>query len=341
MIFHLAVKAKYEVIALNFSKDVTKESILKELNTKSFVYILVSDKGNISLNYEIPGERSVERLGLYAKDKMIDLRNEILTSSKQKLLKFLLATGIIDRTWKLKKDSQDVTEDFDFFLDPRNALTRSFNGKLSLYHGTSSQDWDSIKKKGLVPLLYGSNMQPGFESRFKHEGNLKVLYLTGDFYKAKQYARTRCTSIQIKAKREGKETHEDRFGIWIDKKQITPVVLRVAIPNINNLVADDDYINSFARDVAYKLWENKSETEKKDLIPKLKKARPDLSHNWAGWDDPTNQVMIWRETDEGFKEVMSHIPKAKYKEWFNSLIEGDNQVGYRGIIPPKFIKREI
>jgi hypothetical protein len=218
-------------------------------------------------------------------------------------------------------------------------LTRAIRGNFILYHGTSSEDWEKIKTKGLVPLFHGSNQKGGFESREKHPENTKVLYLASSKDTALHYAKARCSSLKIQAKREGKNTMDDYggHGVHIDGVHVYPVVLEVHVPDVARLVADDDYVNEMARALSRKIWSEKEDQEKKAILEKLKASRTDLSPDWRNWHDPLVQQMLWRETDEGFKEIMSHIPKERYTQWFESLKQS-KQVGYRGIIPPKFLK---
>ena len=341
----VAKKYALKVLALTFATD--KEQIIEDLNKDGVVFLEVH-KDKIFTTLDAPRERRDARITLEKRDKK-KVSIDILTPATQKILKKLKDEGIIDNTWEIESGRSyhvkpEKTE-FDFFLNPKNTLTQAFNGKLTMYHGTSSEDYDKIKTKGLVPLYHGSNVQPGFESRFKHEKNTKVLYLTSDISAAEQYAITRCDSLGREYKKKGASvipglSSFEGFHVKMDDgkyKNIYPVVLSVTIPDIKNLVADDDYINDFARKIADEIWEKKPEEEKTRIIDKLKKERTDLTPDWKGWRDPTHQVMLWRETEEGFSEILSKMPKSRYSEWLKSLVE-KSQLGYRGVIPPKFIQ---
>jgi hypothetical protein len=327
----------------------SKQEIIDNLEKNHAVFLTLTDKGNIFLSINAPDDEKTKcRITLVKEnsEKIIQIDdNKTAYPETQKLLKALIANGIIDKSWKVRQSNfsrhYDSPEfEFYFFLDPRNTLTRSFNSSLTLYHGTSSEDWEKIKKTGLVPLFYGSNTEHGFESRYKHAGNEKVLYLAKTLNDAYNYGKTRCNSLKNKAKRAGeKKLWDERSGdgFWLNDKLVSIVVLEVTIPDISKLVADDDYINELARDAADQIWENKPDNEKEIIVEKLKKKHADIDSKWNGWRDPTHQVMLWRETDEGFAEIMKHVPKKHYQEWFES-IKQKKQVGYKGIIPPKFLK---
>jgi len=289
-----------------------------------------------SLYPDASWRRSI-KLTVVPAEKEISIRQSsfgnTLLPKVQQALRSLRDAKIIDNTWKIRttREASYYDEFGKFSIKPNPIDTQGLDAlvdkairlspitkNMVLYHGTSSLDWVTIQKVGLHPLGYGTNIQPGSESRAKHKGNYKVLYLAGSIEKAMQYAKTRVDDQKRKNK------------IY----DIEPVVLEIQVPDPARLVADDDVVNNIASNIANKLWKSKSTQEQKDIMNNLSQIK--------GFEvkDPTIGMMLWRETDEGFNEVMSKIPNSVFKTWKASLIR-ENQVGYKGIIPPKFIKRVL
>jgi type III restriction enzyme len=72
-----------------------------------------------------------------------------------------------------------------------------------------------------------------------------------------------------------------------------------------------------------------AEKEKQRLTKQMSKDR--------GFDVSGYPDMIWRETDDGFKEILSHLDPNLYKLWYEDLLSS-NQVAYSGRIPIRFIQ---
>lgn len=324
-----------KILVTALFKGYTDAEFDAKLKEDGMIYLFVDSQNHVRIDDMQKGKRRAT-ITLYPKGKELKLREgtvgDKIQPATQQLLQFLRKEKIIDDSWKVRGDEYSkyvgydfktfpskYSKDFDFLTDQRNRLTDGIKD-IRLYHGTSSQDWEKIQKVGLFPLNKGTNKEGGFESRHKHEGNENVLYLTGSLKAAQQYAQTRCSSLENKAKKAGKYI------------KLEPIVLEVRIPDARKLVADDDIVNGVAREQARKLWDKKSDAEKADLKAKLTES--------AGFevrDDSTAQ-MLWRETDAGFNEIMKTIPKMIYKAWLASL-KRQNQVGYRGRIPASFITK--
>lgn len=289
------------------------------------------------------GWRRSLKITLWAKTKTIDIRSgsvgENLKPKVQQAIRSLRDAGIVDNTWTIKTARQAAyyNDEGKYTYLPNtvdekgiDALTDKMlrlspvTKDMILYHGTSTMDWTKIQKVGLHPLGYGTNTQYGSESRFKHEGNTKVLYLAGTPDKAMNYAKTRVTDWNIKLRKSEYITAQDGSN--------DPVILQVQVPDVGRLVADDDIVNELARKIARKLWAAKTPEDQQAIMAELSKQR--------GFEvkDPSVGMMLWRETDEGFAEIFAKVPPRIFKAWKASL-NRENQVGYRGIIPPKFIKR--
>lgn len=260
---------------------------------------------------------------------------EYLLPRIQQSLQALRDAGIIDDSWKISTRSSygyypaddnkyrtlpeplddkslDQLADKAIRLSP---VTRN----LIFYHGTSGTEWQRIQKVGLHPLFMGSNQQRGGESRGKYESNERVLYLASSVDKALQYAKNR--------------SHSNNYRLhgssYISTDNNEPVVLQVQIPDPAKLVADDDLIIQLAQRISRRLWYGKSQEERQRITHEI-----NLKQN-LNVDADTAQL-LWREGD-GFSEIMQRLPKRAFGLWLASL-KRNNQVGYRGIIPPRFIK---
>jgi hypothetical protein len=281
------------------------------------------------------------KITLIPKKKEIQFREgsvgESLKPKVQQALRTLRDKNIIDNTWKItttRQAAQNVGNKFVHYTNPidekgLDALTdkalrlTNITKDMVFYHGTSTLDFEKIKKVGLHPLGYGSNTQYGSESRGKHEGNNKVLYLAGSVSKALDYAKLRVADWN-------KKLHGSEY---IYDQNNDAIVLAVQIPDPARLVADDDAVNEVARRVASSIWKNKSKEDREAICNKLSQEKGFKVNNDSG-------EFLWRETEEGFAEIMSKIPSRIFKTWKASLQRRD-QVGYKGIIPPKFIKKVI
>lgn len=288
---------------------------------------------------DVSWRRKVE-MTVQPSKKELDFRmgsvGESLKPKVQQALRALRDAGIIDNTWTIKTTRQAsgyVQGTFTNFPNPvdergLDALAdkairlTAVTKDIVLYHGTSLRDWEQIQRVGLHPLGFGTNNQHGSESRGKHEGNTKVLYLAGTQDKALDYAKLRLADQN--RKRSGNEHIKDYDN--------EAVVLAVHVPDPGKLVADDDVVNRMARDISRKLWKAKPPEEKQAIMAQVGQQR--------GFEvkDTTVGEMLWRETDAGFAEIFRLIPPAIFKTWKSSLFR-ENQVGYKGFIPPKFIKR--
>ena len=311
------------------------------------------DKTDPEYHPDSSWRRSI-KITLVPKKKEIQFRQgsvgETLKPKVQQALRSLRDAGIIDSTWTIRTASEASGYVDGKFTSFKNEIDKKTLDELVdkairlspitkdivLYHGTSSIDWEKIQKVGLHPLGYGTNKEGGTESRAKHEGNTKVLYLAGSEQKAMDYAKSRVDD-------QNKKRHGSPF---IYTKDNEPIVLAVRVPDPNKLVADDDLVNGVARNIARKIWKAKPEDEKKRIIADLieKQQTPKASLSVFGYDNDSSKwdiaEMLWRETEEGFSEIMAELPKSLFKAWKASLTR-ENQVGYKGIIPPKFIRRVL
>jgi len=359
-------------LELKSSPEVLQQ-IRADLSKEGFVSIGVDDVGNISLNdprFQNHGKplrfnRRMDRIFLNDnKTISIDTIGSTIKPAVQKLIKFLLQNNIIDNTWSFN-DNRGIGEfigyKFTHFPDeladksPEEVtsiepFSRAIS-KLILFHGTSQKDWEKIQKFGaLTPLFIGSSQVKGFESRAKHWGNKKLLYLATDRKDAWEYAKTRASGVMLDIEKQLErriKIAEDQ-GDWEKSAKLTrelqqigssrhdsachrpvkPVLLRVRIPDLSKLRADDDVVNSNMRKIGRWLWNRKSQDEKKEAIARMDKQ--------VGFETASMANHIWSNT-EGYEQIISKLPSRIYKAWYASIIRSQ-QVAYQGSIPIRFIE---
>lgn len=328
------------------------QQIKEKLEKDKYATIWLDGNGNVQIDYPEQGDlsrpkfRKIYRtkMSIQPEDKIVhfEIIGDKINAGHKKLLKFLMDSNIIDDTWKVqngKSVSEYIGYDFTKFYDkdiPTKPSDVSNLDVLSpnidnivLYHGTSEYDWDKIQKKGvLYPLFIGSNQEYGSESRFKHEYNKDLLYLATNIQEAWNYAKARARNINKKI--NGKDW-EYQYGNSPQNWSIRPVLLRVNVPDVSKLRSDDDVANDRMREIGRKLWDKKSPEEQKRIMKELS-TKVGFSVN-----DPSSGQMLWRDTDQGFIEIIKKLKPNIYKTWLSSMLR-KNQVAYKGFIPIKFIK---
>lgn len=223
----------------------------------------------------------------------------------QKMLKFLL-----------QQDSR-LTPDYKFVGDEKyrkmtvgelveksgeveSALTG--RGKLVMFHGTSEKRWSIIQKKGMRPGSAGEvyyDMVTGWS-----ENNV---YLTFDHSVAENYATRQAIKDKSKA-----------------------VVLRVEVPDVSNLVADEDTFGYITFSRPYQIQVKSRYGDEEPYTVKSEHVKNML--------DTFGQKRV-KMDEEGqalYKELMQYITNELPKK---SLKSGT--IAYRGIIPPKFIQLDM
>jgi hypothetical protein len=286
------------------------------------------------------GWRRSLKITLQPHQKRLEIRlgsiGDRLKPKVQQALRSLRDGGIIDASWTIKTAHEAAGYQNGVFVTTPNPVDQQsldrlvdkavrlspVTAQMVLYHGTSSRDWQRIQAVGLLARGTGSNQQHGVASRAKHSGNDNVLYLAGTLAQAQDYAKQRVEDWN-------RQHHGSPYVYGLDNE---PVILAVQIPDVARLVADDDLINRLARGISGKLWRAKPEAERQQIMAGLSRQR--------GFpvSDQTVGEMLWRETDGGFAAIMAKLPARVFSAWKASLIR-NNQVGYRGLIPPKFIRR--
>lgn len=284
------------------------------------------------------GWRRSLKFTLQPKQKQLEFRlgsvGDRLKPKVQQALRSLRDSGIIDAGWTIKTAHEAAGYQHGTFVTTPNPIDvqslevlvdkairlSPVTAQMVLYHGTSTLDWQRIQTIGLLPRGLGSNQQHGAESRAKHAGNENVLYLAGTLAKAQDYAKSRVDDWNRK----------QHGSPHIYSQDNAPVILAVRIPDPARLMADDDLINQLARGISRQLWAAKPEAERQQIMAGLSQQRGFLVN------DHTVGEMLWRETDSGFAAIMAKLPARAFGAWKASLTR-NNQVGYRGLIPPKFI----
>lgn len=344
MQFKLWLEVKYTSDTLKQIQD----SIAKD----KFVTLWLDMQGNIRIGWP---EREESSLAQFYRS--IDNRTSVSPESKRivfkmigdkvkpahkKIIKFLLDNNIIDNSWTVQGGSEIgeyIGHTYSHFSDPdlprtvadvqkAGILTPAIKD-ITLYHGTTSYGWEKIKKAGaLYPLFVGTNKTYGPESRAKHKYNKDFLYLATNPDKAWDYAKTMAGAFNRKYhKKEWDYVQHSGAERWT----IKPVLLQVKVPDITKLRADDDVANARMRDIAEKLWKQKTPEDQKRIMGELSRKQ--------GFEikDPSIGRMLWRDTDEGFEQILARINPKIYNAWMASMLRTD-QVAYKGFIPLKYIK---
>lgn len=264
-----------------------------------------------------------------------------IEAGTQQLLSAILKNGIINTSWKVDfgdtegwyKNSKYVHTAGAYQNLPPNFWKRNtridVGENLTMYHGTSEKELPTILKYGLRPLGM-KHTERGAESRVRLEENTDFLYLAGTFMGAMNYAKT-------KARWNMRSEDPTKYS-WVEHWEwerwfIKPVVLLVRIPDFTKLRSDDDRVISLIKDKAYKLWEI--------ISPEEKEKQKEMSAKWyqeRGIKYTPNDISpyTWVTSDNGLDFVLKQFDKSEWNNWKKSL-EDNNQIGYKGIIPPSHI----
>lgn len=339
-------------LEVKYSADLVQQ-IKDKLATDQSASVWLDAEGNVQMDWPFrPDNMSYSRYNKSHDNKifitpddktiMFDMIGDKVKSAHKKLIKFLVSNGIIDDTWTVK-GGREIGEYLDFkytyFTDPDMPKTVRDVDKLqtispameniTLYHGTSEDDWEKIQKAGaLYPLFMGSNKEHGYESRAKHPYNKDLLYLATNARKAWDYAlmRAKGGNRRLDPKLWSSMQHSDK-----QRWTIRPVLLRVTVPDITRLRADDDVVNAKMRNIADKLWNKKSPEEQQQIMIDLSQQRGFVVK------DPSIADMLWRETDDAWPQILAKLNPKIYRAWLASILRTE-QVSYKGFIPLRFIK---
>jgi hypothetical protein len=226
----------------------------------------------------------------------------------QKMLKFLMSQDSrIKSDYKITGDEKyrmmTVGQLVEKPGEVETALTG--RGKLVMFHGTSKARWRIIESKGLRPGASNDvyiDLVTGWSD--------KNVYLTFSHTNAENYA----TRQAIKDKSEA-------------------VVLRVEVPDVANLVADEDVFGQWSPKRKYDIfikgrygeWRpytvgGKNESYLKNIMEMF----------------GNDGIEMEGDGKELYKDVMQYITNELPKK---SLREG--VIAYRGFIPPKFIELDM
>jgi len=238
--------------------------------------------------------------------------------AQAKIIKFLSDEGIIDDAWGF--DSQDPHLPGSVGQARQlGHITPSIEG-IALYHGTTDRGWELIKRDGgLMPIGTRSNTVAGEDSRAKHDLNKDHVYLATTPEKAANYAASMSVSLP----------HADSRLPDMPWGRAKKVILRVTIPDVSRLRADDDPINGRLKRIASRLWRGLPQEEKSRLMDEFQTKR--------GWrPDDALAMTAWRNQPETAKEIVRRLDPRMYHAWLASMLRTD-QVAYKGFIPLKFI----
>lgn len=266
-----------------------------------------------------------------------------INASMHQLLRQLIKDNIINDTWTLSfnddiglyKQGVYTKVDGSFSDLPLNFWSRNksidLHDNLTLYHGTSSKDLPSILKYGLQPLgrKYAT---AGYSSRIRTPDNRDFLYLTTSFRRAYQYAKDRASSLMRSEDKDKWEYTQHRdIEYWF----IQPVVLEVTVPDFTKLRSDDDMVISLMKDKARELWSQ--------FPPEVQDQEWEKTKEWfqrvAGFvpTESNKGAYYWIMSDNGLKYVLDRFDRSAWDNW-KASIKNNEQVAYKGFIPPRFIK---
>lgn len=322
----------------------TKADVDNFAQEHGYVPMWIDKDGNVNLDYQSGPSPMARQIFLRPKEKTIDLKRNAFSGVHvwprvQQLLNDLIKKGIIDSTWKIAGDNvgRYVNRKFERLpgdiesktagdLANQSSRLTAITDDLVFFHGTSEKDWEKIQKVGIHPLGSKFVSNHGFESRGKHDLNKNLVYLASKLEGAWGYAEMRTRSVMKEMM--SKEWEHYQY-VELCSWPIKPIVLRVHVPDASKLRSDDDAANEIMREWARRLWDSKSKEEQEKIIKKLTAK--------TGLDVKQFPAMIWRESDEGFQEILNRVPKRIWHKWLASIRRYD-QVGYKGYIPPTHIE---
>lgn len=150
----------------------------------------------------------------------------------QQALKDFIKIGLIDYSWKLvisredkfTKNSFGGSNDIKSIIDYDSSFTKYFP---YLFHGTTSNNLELIKKIGLVPNQYKDKKIHNHDRHYT-ENSDENIYLTYDFSLASTYA--------------SEAVFADSKNFKIKSK---PVVIEFKDVSVSSVKSDDDFINGF------------------------------------------------------------------------------------------------
>ena len=226
----------------------------------------------------------------------------------QKMLKFLMSQDSrITSDYKITGDEKYRTMTVGQLVkkpgEVETALTG--RGKLVMFHGTSKARWRMIERKGLKPGASNDvyiDLVTGWSD--------KNVYLTFSHTNAENYA----TRQALKDRSEA-------------------VVLRVEVPDISNLVADEDVFGQWSPKRKYNIF--------------IKGRYGEWTPYTVGGENEsylknimemfgTGGIEMEGDGKELYKDMMQYITNELPKK---SLKQG--VIAYRGFIPPKFIELDM
>ena len=175
------------------SQSVVWDYIYNKINDENDGYI-EPIRNNAQSPYEYPNRQFT--FLIYRKEKIISTERTIfpfgdgktsvgsLYSNKDvlKILKDLLKNGIITHEYKLKIGDNEYS--LNELLSNKNMpIKYSKNGNLLMYHGTTKENWEKIKKTG--------GLKPNSSDNYRDRESFtdSLIYLTTSFNVARSYSR--------------------------------------------------------------------------------------------------------------------------------------------------------
>ena len=216
----------------------------------------------------------IENVG-YKKGKSFDIPDIYTSTDMKKILSDLLKNNIITSDYKLNIEGNKYLVN-DILTKKNTPIKQSNRGNLVLFHGTSIDNWKSIKKHGGLNPNYGGSTRTDYG--YIEGITDKSIYLTSSFNIAKSYATS--------------------YGEYSE-----PIILMVEVPDMSKLMPDDDYMSYEIREAIVKIIDNKK-TENKDLL----NIRKFVNHNEYGTGIAVNGVQVsWEAIFEKSKLFLQAI----------------------------------
>lgn len=339
---------KYLINEAFINKDEFNDALTQ--STLKYVSVEMDKNGKVyfspDFNNQLAHEDRKAYVILQYKTNTIELRDNVvgnrISAGSQQLLQQLVKDNIINKNWTVNlRDDEGMYKqgEYTHVYGTFDKLPVSFwsrNSRLNLgenlvlYHGTSSEDLPTILKYGLRPL--GSKYtSSGSASRLRTEQNKDLLYLATNFRTAYMYAKDRARDKMRQLNRRDWDYLQHKEVEYWD---IKPVVLEVTVPDFTKLRSDDDRIIRLLKDKADKIW--------KEFTPEQQESEWQTTKLWyqkvAGFTprETDRSGFYWIQSDNGLKYVLDRFDKTEWNDWKASL--SNQQVAYKGFIPPQYLK---
>lgn len=164
----------------------------------------------ILVDKEYAGDKPRQRTVANVKE----FKQAIQSLQKYKVTSDFKLKGVPPHIPKTVKDVLKLRDSLDLLLDIKQTSV--------MFHGTSEKRWEMIKRRGLIPRVLDPN---------RNDKDDVYVDLIPDYSEHNVYVTTNKKTADFYAKRQAQK--DDSY----------PIVLRVEIPDKNNLIPDDRFVN--------------------------------------------------------------------------------------------------